>query len=245
MFKGFQDTGRSPLFRGFPNINFGVNTSAYGQGGVLLWLDAALNTSTQTNGANVSRWIDTTKRINFSQGTAGSQPTYISADANFNNLPSINFGAGSTRVMSAANQIPLGSTTLAIVVRTTTLANSGSMILGNAFRSGFMGGGTEALITGYGLYSDSSFSHLPYTRTNVEDTNSHIIVCNRSFFIVDGVDQLVTPSSFGFVFSQIGAGNGNYPSNCVIAEIVVYEALCSSAQCISICNNLNLKYAKY
>jgi hypothetical protein len=237
MFKGFNNRQQ----HGFPNINFGGNYGqAYNFSRCLLWLDAAYGTSTVVNGANVSSWQDKINGVQYTQGTAGSQPTYVASDANFNNLPALSFSG--LRLMVGSNTFGLGSLTHAIVVRATSVASFvHNVILGDGSLTGFGGLGSAAAATGYGYYSNGT----AYTKTNIEDTAMHIIVANRNFVIIDGVNQTSQTSATTFLFSHIGSSNGNTGTNSVIGEILLYDYLMSETDAIQLSSNINAKYLKY
>jgi len=237
MFKGFNNRQQ----HGFPNINFGGNYGvAYNFNRCLLWLDAAYGTSTVVNGANVSSWADKINNIQYAQATAGSQPTYVASDANFNNLPALNFT--SLRVMLGSASFGLGSLTHAIVVRATSVTStSHNIILGDGLFSGFGGLGSAAAATGYGYYINVT----AFTKTNIEDTAMHIIVANRNFVIIDGVNQTSQTSATTFLFSNIGSSNGNFGTYSVIGEILLYDYLMSETDAIQLSSNINAKYLKY
>jgi hypothetical protein len=241
MFKGFNNRQQ----HSFPNINFGGNYGqAYNFSRCLLWLDAAYGTSTVVNGANVSSWQDKINGVQYTQATAGNQPTYVASDANFNNLPAIDFGVNLNKVLfSTSASFGLGSMTHLLVVRNqTTTAPVANLILGNGAQIGFTGGGAGANITGFGYQSAGT----AFTRTNIEDTNMHIVVANRNFIIVDGVNQTAaTNTNFGFTFAGIGGQDGNYRPNCSIAEILIYDYEMSQADAIQLSSNINAKYLKY
>lgn len=237
MFKGFNNRQQ----HSFPNINFGGNYGqAYNFSRCLLWLDAAYGTSTVVNGAGVSSWVDKINGVTYSQGTAGAQPTYVASDANFNNLPALSFSG--LRLMVGSNTFGLGSLTHAIVVRaTSTLATQHNVILAGGSAIGFGGLGSAAAATGYGYYNNGN----AFTKTNIEDTAMHIIIANRNFVIIDGINQTSQTSATTFLFSQIGSDGGNNGANSVIAEILLYDYLMSETDAIQLSSNINAKYLKY
>ncbi len=213
-----------------------------------MWLDAAVNI---TISSGVSRWGDkTNNQIHFWQNGASNQPGYTASNASFNNLPTVDMGFRGN--LAGSSTFGLGATTLAVVVRMAGVGSSYNNILGNGGATGLLGGGTNGNITGFGFYSNSGS---PWVRTNVEDTSMHILVCNRSAFVVDGVNILQTAwglsngvsGNFNDSFSQIGNpnGSGTTPSSAQIAEILLYDGILSSERCIELCNRLNEKYNKY
>jgi hypothetical protein len=239
MFKGFNNRQQ----HSFPNINFGGNYGqAYNFSRCLLWLDAAYGTSTVVNGANVSSWVDKINGVQYTQATAGNQPTYVASDASFNNFPTINFGNNNSRRLAGNSAFALGRSTLALIVRNTAInAITNSLIIGDGVQTGFSGGGSNANITGFGYYLSST----PFTRSNVEDTNMHIVLSNVNFIIVDGVNQTSATSTFAQDFSFIGSTNGGSTPNCIISEILIYDYLMSETEAIQLSSNINAKYLKY
>jgi len=238
MFKGFNNRQQN----GFPSLSFGKNDEAYNFNKCILWLDAAYGTSTVVNGANVSSWVDKINGVIYSQGTAGNQPTYVASDASFNNLPAINFGSNNLRVLNGSASFGLGSLTHAIVVRNTLLtANNVNIILGDGGFYGFGGAGSMASATGFGFYQSGT----AYTKSNIEDTSMHIVIFNRNYIIVDGVNQTSQTDSRTLNFSAIGSTNSNCPPNCILAEVLTFDYLMSTDDAIQLSSNINAKYLKY
>jgi hypothetical protein len=240
MFKGFNNRQQ----HSFQNINFGGNYGqAYNFSRCLLWLDAAYGTTTVVNGANVSSWQDKINGVQYTQGTAAIQPTYVASDASFNNFPTMNFGTGNTRRMSSSTEFGLGNTTIALIVRmTATNANQQNLILSNGQRIGFGGGGNGSNVTGYGFYDFNA----NFTRSDIEDTNMHIVVANRSFVIVDGLNETVNTTAVNQTFTTIGSSQtSDNPNSFIVAEILLYDYLMSEADAIQLSNNINSKYLKY
>jgi hypothetical protein len=236
MFKGFNNRQQ----HSFPNINFGGNYGqAYNFSRCLLWLDAAYGTSTVVNGANVSSWQDKINGVQYTQGTAGNQPTYVTSDANFNNLPTLNFT--STRFMSGSSIFGIGSTTNVLIMRNTAFSFNYALILGDGAQTGFSGAGNIASATGYGYYQTGS----ALTKTNIEDTSLHIIVANRNFIIIDGVNQTSQTSAITLNFNTIGSSQASNATNSIIAEILLYDYIMSVDDAIQLSNNINAKYQKY
>jgi len=239
MFKGFNNRQQN----GFPNINFGGNYGvAYNFNRCLLWLDAAYGTSTVVNGASISSWQDKINNVRFTQSSLTSQPLYILSDANFNNFPALNFFSFLGRGLVTSTSFPLGTGTLAIVMRATA-NNQGSknLILGNGDTIGFASGGGNANVTGYGFYSGNT----AFTKTNVEDANAHIVIANRDYIIIDGVNQTSATSNTFLNFTHIGLGDINNSTSCAIAEILIYDYNMSQTDAIQLSNNINDKYQKY
>jgi len=239
MFKGFNNRQTN----GFPNINFGGNYGqAYNFSRCLLWLDAAYGTSTIVNGANVSSWQDKINGVQYTQGTAGNQPIYVSSDASFNNFPVIDFGDNLTKRLNGSTSFGLGSTTLAIIVRMTrTNEVSNSLIIGDGSQAGFSGAGAAVNVTGFGFYNVGT----ALTKSNVEDTSTHIVIANRNFIIVDGVNQTSATSTLTQNFTSIGSTNGDSTPCCLISEILIYDYIMGTDDGIRLSDNINAKYLKY
>jgi hypothetical protein len=239
MFKGFNNRQQ----HSFPNINFGGNYGvAYNFNRCLLWLDAAYGTSTVVNGASVSSWQDKINNVQFTQTSVVSQPFYILSDANFNNFPALNFFSFLGRFLRTTTSFALGTGTLAIIMRATTNTQvSKNLILGDGSTIGFASGGANAAITGYGFYN----GNIALTRTNVEDANMHIVIANRDYIIIDGVNQTSATSNVFLNFTHIGGGDGNNSTACAIAEILIYDYQMSETEAIQLSSNINAKYLKY
>jgi len=251
MFKGFQFTASNG--NGFPNINFGTAREAYNFGGVSFWLDAGLNTNTQTNLAAISSWVDRVRDIPYLQSTAGSQPRYNSANALFNNYPTIDFYS-QQRFMDAAQ--PPGvdpKFTFVVVYRKLTDATGTT-------HSTSLFGTSKAATTGLGFnvelmqatVQDPSVGFSPTTNiyslssTVPFGTAAHILVINSTAFIDNGASVSFTGSTYsGFGATRISGSANNNSGTLEIAEILVYERLLSDSQCIQLCNNINQKYALY
>jgi hypothetical protein len=72
-----------------PKRKVKTGVSAYGQSGVIHWLDANRFDTLTLNAGRVSSWRDWVGGVDFIQNTAGSQPLYVASHANFNNKPSV------------------------------------------------------------------------------------------------------------------------------------------------------------
>jgi len=239
MFKGFQNTNRNGQFKGFPNLNFQMNNEAYGFSGCTFWLDAAYGLSTQTDLAAVSSWRDRIKGIEFVQATAGNQPRLISSDANFNNYPSIDMAWSTNRnLVSATGLLARGS--IACVLRAGTIDNKMMIFLasGSTIQQFYNGGNSSAAITGLGVYDNVT----PIMITTIEDTLPHIIIITGTEIVIDGVQQVTGSWAQTINYNTIGSSTarGN-----AIAEIFKFDVQFSSADCITLSDNINSKYAIY
>ena len=248
MYKGFHDTSKGSEFKGFPNLNFQMNNSAYGFSGLIFWLDAAFGLNTQVNGAGVSSWKEITRGLNFTQPTVASQPLYRSSEATMNNLPCVDF-VDSGKFMTGSDFIGVSNfTTIAFVIKVNSILSAGSRNLflanGSGGRNIYLGGG-DAAIDGIGIYD----VNVTVIKSAIEDTLPHIVVIKfgsgDAEIVIDGVSR-VTGTCLGLTNPKdIGTGNSANTLVAKVAEILFYNQKLSSADCIRLCNNLNAKYAIY
>lgn len=242
MFKGFQD--KSKQFHGFPNLNFQMNNEAYGFSGCTFWLDAAYGLNTQTDLAAVSSWKDRISGINFEQATAGNQPRLVVADANFNNLPSIDFDVAAKVLVSSVG-IGFGNHTIAFIAKV-NVAQSANCIFSqneNASSNIYLGG-TTAGITGIGVYNTAtSLIGTP----SIENTSTHIAAITTTEIVVDGVQNTTGNWIPGVSYNTIGRGTTTTSANLRgrVSEIIIFKRKLSSDELITLSTNINSKYAIY
>jgi hypothetical protein len=244
MFKGFSDSSRNKEFHGFPNLNFQMNNEAYGFSGCTFWLDAAHGLNTQTDLAAVSLWEDKIRNIKFTQSTAGNQPQLVINSVNFNNYPAVRFQSNA-RYLSSFDLVDTSNNfTIAFVAKLNT-ANSTHT---NALMSnlGTPGAGYIGLrkttTNGIGWYGSSSSVQMD---SGIIDTNPHIVVVTNNEIVVDGV-QTVTGSYTPLIsWSVIGSSNTGWALQSDVAEIIIFNNLLNSDDCITLSDNINSKYAIY
>jgi hypothetical protein len=243
MFKGFQDTSRSQLFKGFPNLNFQINNEAYGFSGCTFWLDAAYGLNTQVDLAAVSSWIDRIKNIKFIQATAGNQPRLIVSSPSYNNNPVINFNT-STRFL--ASNINISSfATIAIVANYDTLGGR-NCVLGNAISAEdnlLSLGGT---VTGFNGVTIGTGGNAIASGTT-EDTTVKIAIINKTNIYVNGLSEYsgntqIQHKYFRFVGQWVNGSNALIGS---VAEIILFDSHLTNDQCVALSDRLNSKYAIY
>lgn len=238
MFKGFQRKNRQ--FNGFPNLNFQVNNEAYDFSGCTFWLDAAYGTNTQTNLGAVSIWTDRITNSRYIQNTAANQPRYVTTDANFNNLPSIDFYDTARRMQTSEFAPSLG--TIAVIAKVTTPV-SWNMFLGNgSTHHGLIFGGSGAAL-GIGKRKAAN----TFWGATGEDTNSHIVIITESNIVIDNVDQTLSGTNeilgaFDWVGGTSLAGNSFSGK---IAEILNFRRQFTLSEMQRLSENLNSKYAIY
>jgi hypothetical protein len=229
MFKGFQSTRQ---FRSFPSANYQMNNQAYGFSGCTFWLDAEYGTNTQTNGANVSLWTDKISGISFTQSTVGSQPTYVTSLASFNNNPAIFFSA---KTMSYPNLIG-NFYTVVFVVQNVTNGVINQFLGDSSTNNVWFNGGTAAGYDGFGIRRNGS---VQVASSYGEDLNAHIAVFNPSYIVVDGAVRSTATSTLS------GFSNFHSTHQYYISNFICYNVNYTSSQAIEICNNINTKYAIY
>lgn len=247
MFKGFQNKSRQ--FNGFPNLNFQVNNEAYGFSGCTFWLDASYGLNTQTDGQNITTWIDKNSNIVFRQNTAANQPFFRSSDISYNNLPVIDFST-SRFLISDYLGVTIGNNmTLAFIANYDSLGRS-PYLLGRNTASSFGGvllGGSDAGFTGIGFRNTAASLWM----STIENSNVHIVVIKKTEIVVDGVSVLSNASNNIFpelLLNIVGSGvaaNSASMLNGKIAEILKYEKEFNSEEMIYLSNILNTKYAIY
>jgi hypothetical protein len=244
MFKGFSDSSRNKEFHGFPNLNFQMNNEAYGFSGCTFWLDAASGLNTQTNGANISSWRDKVMGVQFTQATAGNQPTFTASNVNFNGLPSVQFD--STRLLTGGSVSFPEAFTICFVCKVDANSSVLNRIFSNTTTAGiqFCPGG----LTPIGLYTSTT----PYIQGTTADALPHIIIISSSGYnqtctiIVDGV--LEVTGSIPNVISTLSVLSGstaNYGMRGSIAEIILFNNYLDVNSSTRLSDNINSKYAIY
>jgi hypothetical protein len=243
MFKDFGQ--KTKLFHGFPNLNFQMNNEAYGFSGCTFWLDAAYGLNTQTDLAAVSSWKDKIKNISFEQATAANQPRLVTADANFNSLPCIDFHTNA-RYMISSSGLGIGNIfTLAFVFKINTGINRNILLTRDntaTFNPQLLLGGTAATITGTGFYASATGLIISTT----EDTNPHICIITNNKVFIDGVEEgtgsvILLPVEYNYM----GTTNTSNTIFSKIAELLKFDYTLTDDECIQLSTRLNSKYAIY
>jgi hypothetical protein len=257
MFKGFQDTSRGPMFRGFPNLNFQSNNAAYGFGNLAFWLNPSQGLSSTVNGAQISNWQESINRINFLQGTSANQPLLISSDINFNNHPTLDFSLG-TRCLTADRTLFFNQgNTLVIVYRATNLKfqqDAHYRIVGSGLQTytrsngntGYCVGGILDFSASNGAGIFSSWAPQSLYSTSLWTTNRYIVVITNTSLIANG-SVIDTGSITGFNLQHLGgtSGNGGSSANFILADLLMYSQSFNDNDAIQLCNNINQKYLIY
>jgi len=246
MFKGYQDTSRSQLFKGFPNLNFQMNNEAYGFSGCTFWLDAAYGLNTQTDLAAVSSWKDRISNWEFAQATAGNQPRLDASNANFNNYPTIEFFDTARFMDSQRGGLTINkATTVAFVAKYDTI-NTTNVVLGSQSVAGQMGlGGTLASVNGPNYISTGSV----ISSGTTESTTTKIVIINLNEIVVDGVQEFSGGiADFpDWTCDRIGRRVNTTAQQLRghIGEILIFNNVLSSTDMVRLSDNINLKYALY
>jgi len=208
-------------------------------------LDARTGLDTYTNLARISSWRDTIAGINFSQATAANQPQYQASDANFNNLPSVDFDTAA-RVLSASyNGQNIGipsSITIAFVAKVNTIHTVNTLFGPFGANTQWIGlSGTTAGVTGIGVYEGAASAKMV---TTVEDTNSHIVVITSTEIVVDGVQQVTGSwpplASFDTLGYDTTTTSRNFRGR--LSRLMMRAGTLTSAECIDLYNKMNNEY---
>lgn len=238
MFKAFQ---KGQQFKGFPALNFQLNNERFGFSACTFDLDARYNTNTLTNGAAISSWRDTIGYYNFSQATAGNQPSYNSTTLLLNNYPSIQF----TNQRSLLGPQNFGFETVAFVFYNSSL-NLQNVLLGtsdanNTSFSRINTGGTAdpgpngiSYITSLTTVVAASF---------VNDTNPHIVVIGTNCFVIDGVTYTTPNRPVSFARISNTTNGGSFLG--YVTRILGYKNPMNQDQAFQLCENINNEYAIY
>jgi hypothetical protein len=236
-FKGWQSTRKNKLFAGFPNIITIPDNFLYGFPRANFFLDASLGTSTKTNNANVSFWVNQISRAVFAQSNTGLQPIFLSADANFNNLPSIAFHTNS-RYLSSNSGLALSKSnfTMFVVIRMISNGATQNIIFNNGSRldtNQFAIRPTAA--SGYGIYTNTS----PVLVSSTYDTAPYIIVVTDSEIFINGTSVVSGNWNPSTTYNFIGDPNTGFPCLCAIQKWGNFNVKMSSADIISLTDRIN------
>jgi hypothetical protein len=237
MFKGFNNKQQNS----FVNLNFAGDRSAYGQGGCMFWMRADFGLNTQTNGANVSSWTDYINGYNFVQATAGSQPVLRTAQAEYNNLPVIDFyPSASERSMPISGGVVTAFRTFAFIANYDSIRDINNIVnFGTANRIAL--GGINAGYNGVSLLNNSTL-----TSGTTESTSVKIAVISTNLIMVNSVTESTAANRIDFGFNQISGAQGGFGGlRGKVAEILCFENELNEAQALALSNNINAKYAIY
>lgn len=256
MFKGFS---KSNNFKTFPSLNFQVNNEVYGFSGCISWLDPTSGLNTQTDLAAVSSWQDKINGIIFSQSTAGAQPRFIAADANFGNKPTVNFNTTGKGLICSNGIVYDKNYTIAIVYLYTSDATGTSwnsrIISDNDLTSPRTNGAgyfwnannNGAIRNQTGFYTGGANNVV--SSSTLYNTNAYITIANKNLWIANNSSVAMSIGSTSiipsFQFNAIGAAFANFSGIFTIAEILIYKQTLNLQDASMLSDRLNTKYAIY
>jgi hypothetical protein len=224
-----------------------MNNEAYGFKGLSNWLDAATNTNTTTNLSAITYWNDKISNISFTQNTAANQPRYLSSDANFNNLPSIDFYDINRYLTADTGKGMTKTATTAVVCKINAFVTQRNIIMADTVSPAlafYYAAANSSPVFGQGVRSAGIGDE--YTNAD-NNTNSHIIIFSNSNIVVNGVvTKTVSQKLDGQIYNRIGwyTANGN-SMNGQIAEIITFNTEFTSINMIALSDRINTKYAIY
>jgi len=241
MFKSFK-TNRNH-FNTFPNLNFQMNSEAYGFSGCNFWLDAAYGLNTQTDLAAVTKWTDRIMGFSFLQATAANQPRLVSSSASYNNLPVVDFYSNA-RFMQSPTFLNGTNVTYAIVANYDSL-NDRNGILGNSIIVNGIGfGGSIAAITGFFITNNET----TYFQGTTDSSSVKIIIATPNQILVNGVSEATgTNNVYNGPIDLIGRYANSTARALIgkIAEVIIFNNILDSTKVLQLSDRLNSKYAIY
>ena len=236
-----------------------------GSSSLKLWLNAGAGTSTTTNGASVSSWIDQSGYgFNATQVTGGNQPTYISSS--INGQPALSFN-GSTSYFTVSSYPLFATNTSALtqfVVFNPADINNQRFLLyqpqnncNNNFELGYHTGNGST--SNWGLHNGCSNAAVAESAANLgynimslkvlssgtSPSNVKISKNGTALSVVNNAGGWASAGNYGtaantFFIGSRGGGDGFHTGP--IAEIISYSQSLNSAETILVENYLNAKY---
>jgi hypothetical protein len=224
-----------------PRNGIRLSNYVYGFGNAYCHFDPSCGTSTQTNGAAVASWVD---RINGFTLQGGASPLYVSSNANFNGLPSINFN-NNTKYYVLNKSISAWQT-IAFIYQNNAINNANTFFsIGNNQQNISLGGSNSGQV-GVGFYNNAGTG--VQLSTTIEDTAAHIVVMRAgqgdAAIFVDGI-KIVTGTITSAAANQLG--NTSFNANCTanIGESVFYSDKKNDDDIYILMDRINLRYAIY
>jgi hypothetical protein len=236
MFTSFTNNSRKEIFKGI--YSGGIQEKVlYGFPGAYFCLDAAVNTSTTTDGAVVDSWTDYISGIIFNR--FGS-PIYVANNPSYNNLPTVRVTADSSGFTSGG--IVVGKTVA--IVTSYSFLNGLNCIYANPTSNSDVvaNGGTASGVNGVVIRQGSG----GYISGTTESTSVKIIVLTNNSIWVNGIkenSQLNTLGSAG-INRLFNSGVANNTLRGDISEIVFWNKNYTDNG-NHICSGLNEKYNIY
>lgn len=238
MFQGFS---KKQSFNGFPSRHFGVNQrSAYGLGGLVLWMDAGNGIPNMTNLAAVPSWTDLATGNQFLQPTAGNQPRWVASDSRYNNLPVVQGVDAARRMVSSF--VYNNFRTIALVANF-DIINSGNVVLGwSPTQSHFIIlGGTFGGYNGVGSRNPVNTMSAGTT----ENTAVKIGVLSKNGIWVNGVKEYTGDTYISLLSYDTILGSSGVNAYGLVGSLAELIGWSQDHDEITISNILNAKYAIY
>lgn len=250
----------------FLNLNFFVAQTQTGPGGVgttstmAYWFDASTLSSTYANNDLIPTWFDISGNGNdATQGTAGSQPTFISSSASFNGLPAVNFDSDflntgaiaslnanviSWFTASKLNNIPVAGDRGLMTTNTSLKVNQyGQYIKANQFGHFVQNASYHFNENPIGIGLTPAQMMLPRLHSNIWKSNGDLLFFMDGNLVGSktGINQIAGTHNY----TRLGAYSNNPAINFWrgdLAEIFAYTIDINSAQNIIVTNYLSTKY---
>ncbi len=254
MFKGFS---RRQSFNNTPNGNFGIPglIDFYGYKPFLI-LDAEVSpTNTKVDLQAINSMVDLAQGREFIQNTAASQPRFVLNDANFNNLPSIDFFSTSRNLSIKGSPLGLTKEATYIVVGKLNALNTSNIVFGTTSTSINFGlalgsGSTFNSVNGF-IYGNGA------TRGETTQVNllPKIFIFNFDCLVINGVSYSIssisaTATELNLISQPMGIfgsarpdpGNG-FNGQCALFAIIEHKL--STSEAIDLSNQINTRYGVY
>ena len=253
MFKGFQQTGKarityapSQMFQGFPSNNFAQSPNPWiVSDSISAWWDSQ-NGITLNSGITVSAWVDKISGITLSQATASKQPTYIAADGNIRNYPSLNNLSNiNLAQLSAGNVLGIGGNmgqSMTFVINTNGYQNSGlwgksngsNMVAGGDWEFQYFNGAIfnyndGVIVKSASAQQNAGFSGLSVYTLVIDRTNGFIYnYYNGNNAVSTAINTSATTfsSTTSFALNQFGGTT----AGCYWMEYIQYNRALTAAE---------------
>jgi hypothetical protein len=229
-----------------PKNGLRVTNYAYGLGGCTFWLDASalVNSGTPADLDPVSSWADKITGIPFLQTTAGNRPRIRTANASYNNNPTIEF-FDNVRRLTSNTRFQLGSTVV-FVANYNTIQTANLLIGSNVNATSSIGlGGSFAGLNGVYVNLASTGSFVMQGTT--DSSSVKIVVITQNMIFVNGVQEATGSFQYDDTVNQIGQRGTESGIALVgnVAEILFFNYNFTALECLRMSTYLNSKYAIY
>ncbi len=228
----------SDMIRQFASNKTRRSKYVFGFGGCYFDLNAAIGTDTKTNAASVTTWIEQVNGYIFTSLT--NRPTFVVSDSNFNNQPSISFGASAR--LSAISPVGVPGNFTILAVLKTDIIQSRNIAFNDQASSekGLLMAGNTVGINAIGYYEGSTM----IAAGSTEDTAAHIVALTPTSVWVDGVKE-GSPSPFKCSsVAQVG-GAANVALRGPMARLFILDHALSDNEMPILFANVNAQYLVY